>query len=47
MDFQSILVGVIIVGAIFFVNRSLLRKRRSFSTNKDCGADCGCNEGDK
>jgi len=47
MDFQSILVGFIIIAAIIFVNRSLLSKRHSFSSKGGCNADCGCNDVDK
>jgi hypothetical protein len=44
MSIQAIIVIGLIMAAVAFVGRSLLNKRRSFSTKGGCSADCGCGE---
>lgn len=43
MAFEGLIVGIVILAAVVFAGRSLLRKRHAFSTKGGCGADCGCN----
>lgn len=43
MSFQLIVVLAIVGVAVFFAGSSLLKKRKAFSTNENCGSDdCGC-----
>ena len=47
MLIQGIIVGIIIVAAIAYAVKTLLQKRRSFSSKAGCEADCGCSGGSK
>jgi len=42
MDFQSIIVAVVILAALFYVGQMIWRKTKAFSSKSSCGADCGC-----
>jgi len=42
MDFQIIVVGIIILFALIYVGFSVGRKIKSFSSKSACGIDCGC-----
>jgi len=43
MDFQTIIVAVIILAALVFAGNSLRRKIEAFKPKANsCGADCGC-----
>jgi hypothetical protein len=44
MDFQLIIVLIVIVGALAFAGLTLARKAKGFSIKNDCGADCGCGD---
>ena len=45
MDFQTVIVAIIIVFAIGFISLNLWRKVKSFSVKSDCGDNCGCDSG--
>jgi hypothetical protein len=47
MDFQIVIVGVIILLALLYVGRAIFGKIKSFSPNQSCGSDCGCGVKDK
>lgn len=43
MNFQTIIVGIILLGAFVYVGKQAWRKAGSFSAKKsDCGGNCGC-----
>lgn len=43
MDFQTVIIFLIIVFATFYFGFFVFRKGKSFmSTKKECGKDCGC-----
>jgi hypothetical protein len=42
MDIQNIIVGTIIILALFYVGLNVWRKVKSFSSKSSCGTDCGC-----
>jgi hypothetical protein len=42
MNWQIVVVAIIIFSALFFVGKNFWRKARSFSAKSDCGAGCGC-----
>jgi hypothetical protein len=43
MDIQTIIVGLIIFGALAYVGQILFGKLKSFSAkNSSCAANCGC-----
>jgi hypothetical protein len=42
MDFQIIIVAVIIAAALFYVGRMLLKKVRATGKGSSCEIDCGC-----
>jgi hypothetical protein len=43
MDFQAIIVGIILLLATIYVGKMLLGKLKSFSNkNSNCGNSCGC-----
>jgi hypothetical protein len=42
MNFQNIIVGVIIFAALFYVGVNVWQKVKSFSGKSSCGTDCGC-----
>lgn len=45
MDFQNIIVAIIILAALFYVGQMLWRKAKSFSSKSStCAADCGCGD---
>lgn len=45
MDFQIVIVAVIIVAALLYVGRMAWRKTKSFSSKTgSCGSDCGCDK---
>jgi len=43
MNIQLIIVIAIIVLAVAYAGKTVLSKRRSFSTKHGCEQDCGCN----
>jgi hypothetical protein len=45
MNLQFLIVALIVIGALAFAGRGMLKRARSFSAKSDCGVDCGC--GDK
>jgi len=42
MDFQIVIVAIIVFVALAYVGRRILHKTKSFSSKSSCGADCGC-----
>jgi len=42
MNIQLIIVIAIIVAAVLYGARLVLKRTRSFSIKKSCGDDCGC-----
>jgi hypothetical protein len=42
MNWQIIIVAIIIGLALLYVGRNFLRKAKSFSPKGGCGSDCGC-----
>ena len=42
MDFQSIVVAVVILAALAYIGRRVWRKINSFSEKSSCGIGCGC-----
>ncbi|HEY0427559.1 MAG TPA: FeoB-associated Cys-rich membrane protein [Pyrinomonadaceae bacterium] len=44
MNWQILIVIVIIALALLFVGRNFWRKTKSFSPKGNCGNDCGCGE---
>ncbi|MEP7036704.1 MAG: FeoB-associated Cys-rich membrane protein [Acidobacteriota bacterium] len=43
MNFQTIIVGIIILIALFYIGANVWRKVKSFSGKSSCGTgDCGC-----
>ncbi|HMS38987.1 MAG TPA: FeoB-associated Cys-rich membrane protein [Pyrinomonadaceae bacterium] len=43
MNFQNIVVGIVILGAIIYVGLMFWKKAKSFKpTNSVCADDCGC-----
>jgi hypothetical protein len=42
MNIQNIIVGIIILAALFYVGKMVFGKVKSFSGNEACGGDCGC-----
>jgi hypothetical protein len=42
MDFQTIIVAIILLLAALYVGKIFLRRTKSFDTKNDCGANCGC-----
>jgi hypothetical protein len=47
MDVQTLIVGVIILAAVFYVGSLIWKKAKSFSSNSGCGTDCGCDSAAK
>jgi len=47
MNFQNVIVAVIILAACFYIGRMIWRKTKSFSSKSSCGSDCGCGEKQK
>ena len=45
MDFQTIIVGLILIAAAIYAATMLRRKADAFSTKSDCGDNCGCSAG--
>ena len=43
MNFQMIIVLVIIAAAFVYAGVLVAKKTKSFSPKSDCGGDCGCN----
>lgn len=43
MNIQLIIVMVIVVLAVAYAGRTLIAKRKAFSTKRGCEQDCGCN----
>lgn len=46
-DTQTIVAGLIIVGAFAYIGLIALKKVRAFSPKKSCGDNCGCSSGSK
>jgi hypothetical protein len=44
MDLQYLIVIAIILAAVIFAAKSLMQKRRAFSSEPNCGDDCGCHK---
>jgi hypothetical protein len=45
MDFQIIIVALIILAALLYAGRNVWRKLKAFKPKqKSCGTDCGCGE---
>ena len=42
MDIQTLIVGVILLGAVGYASVVLARKARAFSPKAACQDDCGC-----
>jgi hypothetical protein len=42
MDFQTLIVAIIILTALFYVGKIIFVKVKSFSNKSKCGSDCGC-----
>ena len=42
MNWQTLIVIVIIALALGYVGKNVWRKAKSFAPKGDCGADCGC-----
>jgi hypothetical protein len=42
MDFQNILVAIIISAALFYIGQVVWRKAKAFSPKSSCGTGCGC-----
>jgi len=42
MNWQSIVVGIIILLAFLYVAKMVWQRVKSFSPKSGCGADCGC-----
>ena len=42
MNIQYIIVGTIIIFALFYIGVNIWRKVKSFSSKSSCGSDCGC-----
>jgi hypothetical protein len=43
MDIQNIIVGLIILAALFYAGNILRQKIKAFKPkDNSCGADCGC-----
>lgn len=47
MNWQIVVVAVIIAAALLFVAKGFWRKARAFSPKGRCGADCGCETKEK
>ena len=45
MDIQTIIVGIILLLAMFYVGKMIVVKLMSFSTSSNCGDACGCSSG--
>jgi hypothetical protein len=43
MDLQTIIVALIILAAVLYAARNVMRKLKAFKPKKkSCGTDCGC-----
>ena len=42
MNFQTLIVGAIVLLALLYIGKSVLSKAKSFSAESSCGSDCGC-----
>lgn len=42
MNWQIIIVAIIISVALLYVGRNFWRKAKSFTPKGGCGSDCGC-----
>ncbi|NJM53190.1 MAG: FeoB-associated Cys-rich membrane protein [Blastocatellia bacterium] len=42
MDFQTIIVAIIIIIALLYVGKIVFLKIKSFSAKSNCGNDCSC-----
>ena len=42
MDIQTVIVLLIVTGALLYFGSGMLKKARSFAPKADCGDDCGC-----
>jgi hypothetical protein len=42
MDLQTIIVGILLIGALAYAASIFLRKTKSFSSKSACADDCGC-----
>jgi len=47
MDFQTIIVGTIILLASLYIGKIIFGKIKAFSPKQSCGSDCGCGVKDK
>jgi FeoB-associated Cys-rich membrane protein len=47
MNWQIVIVAIIVLLAILFVGRNFLRKAKAFSPKGNCGSDCGCETKEK
>ncbi|MGI8494316.1 MAG: FeoB-associated Cys-rich membrane protein [Pyrinomonadaceae bacterium] len=47
MEIQNIIVGLIILAAVFYAVSLAWKKSKSFSAKSSCGNDCGCGEKSK
>ena len=47
MDFQTIIVGIMILLAASYVGKAIFGKIKSFSPKQTCDSDCGCGVKDK
>jgi hypothetical protein len=46
-DLQTIIVAVILIGAVAYASSMFLRKARGFSRKSACADDCGCSSKSK
>lgn len=42
MEFQAIIVGLVVLISLLFIGRYLILKAKSFSSKSNCEVDCGC-----
>jgi hypothetical protein len=47
MDIQTIIAGLIILVAVAYATKALLRKSKAFSPRSACVDDCGCSSKSK
>ncbi|MBL8123557.1 MAG: FeoB-associated Cys-rich membrane protein [Pyrinomonadaceae bacterium] len=47
LDIQTLIAGLIVLGALAYAVTLIRKKVRAFSPKKSCGDDCGCGSNSK
>jgi len=47
LDIQTLIAGLIVLGALAYAGTLIRKKVRAFSPKKGCGDDCGCGSNSK